>query len=163
MSSYRMGNASAMAYSQIKAQGMTFIDKPDDELPEMPRDITDLTDTSLMTLYAEVVAWAEYSSSQMSAAVIDEKAAQRKADQAEALATSQLMLAGSSATAARNEAKLNQDVIDAYNYLFEAEAYRRMVETIVTSCDRNAAMISRELTRRTSGERQRRAGSTWTL
>lgn len=163
MSSYRMGSASTTAYYQIRAQGMAFIDKPADELPSMPHDITELSDTSLMTLYAEVVAWAEYSSSQLSAAVIDEKHAQRQADQAEALAVSQLMLGGSSATAARNEAKLNQDVIAAYNFLFEAEAYRRMVETIVTSCDRNAAMVSRELTRRTSSERQRRAGSTWTL
>lgn len=161
MSAYRMGLASASAYTALKAQGMRFIDKPGDEIPAIPEDLTSLDDQTLMQVYARFVAWAEYAASQCSCAAIDEKNAERRALSLERKEQLALRAQGHNVTDARNTAKDSEAVSKAFDEHFAAEAYRRLVESVATSVDRAAALISRELTRRTgaSAEKSRRQGN----
>lgn len=161
MSSYRMGLASARAYAALKAQGMTFNDRPGQEIPEIPDDLTDLDDHALMTLYATFVAWSEYAASQCACSIIDEKDAERRALGLERQAQLEFRAQGLNVTDARSSAKDSETVSKAFDAHFEAESYRRLVESIVTATERSAALLSRELTRRTgaSAEKSRRQGS----
>lgn len=164
MNDYRMGRRSRAAHVLLRSQGLGFVERPGSDLPEMPRDIAELGDEDLMALYSQVVAWSDYSGAQLACAVVDERDLARRADSAERMAQLNARAQGSNVTDARLAAKEDQEVEAANEALFEAEAYRKLLEHVVESCDKNAALVSRELTRRVggSGERSRR-GSSWTL
>lgn len=162
MTDYRMGPASKNASQVAKAQGLDLAPRPDQEMPKLPRDLTELSDRALMSLYAEFSAWYDYAAHQLACAVIDEKNAERVADAVERNALLRHRTAGQNVTDSRAAAKNDDSVINAHNRVFEAESYRRLVESIANTCERNAAVVSRELTRRTSSpDRGRRAGA-WT-
>lgn len=147
----------------MRDQGLEIAERPESEMPSMPHDLTELDDRSLMVLYSEVTAWAEFAESQAACAVIDEKHAARVAEATYRDAVEARRAEGLNVTDARNQAKGDAGVLAAENASFEAEAYRRLVDSVAKRCERDAALVSRELTRRTAGaERTRRAGSTWT-
>lgn len=162
MSEYRMGASSRNAAQQASTQGLGLSPRPDGEIPKLPIDITELSDRALMTLYAEFSAWYDFAAHQLACAVIDEKAAERRADAIERNQILKHRVTGANVTDSRAAAKTDDDVMAAQTAHFEAEAYRRMIEALTNTCERNAAVISRELTRRTSSpDRTRRLGA-WT-
>src|SRR5437764_2415250 len=47
------------------SDGVVFNSQPDFEIPDLPRDITSVSDQALMRLFSEYVAWQNYAATQL--------------------------------------------------------------------------------------------------
>lgn len=149
------------AMQKLAQLGLSVPPRPDFDTPGVPADITEVPDNDLMSLFAELTAWADYAFAQLAEAVLVERSALRKVDEAESRAVvGQAPGKGDRITLMKAQASLDPAVLLAKDEASAAMAYRKMVETIAQSYERDIALVSRELTRRTSGSVQR--GSRWT-
>lgn len=144
---YRMSQRGEDAVDQLLSQGFAIPNQPPSH-PSLPADITDLSAEELMTLFSQFTAWADYAHTQLGLAVIEEREAERRVAVAEAKVWS--TLPKSSVSAAKMLVAGDADVVDANEELDNAHAYRRMVAEVAARYERDAALVSRELTRRTS-------------
>ncbi len=149
---YRLGPVSEKAFQEIVAQGLDLPEKPVSGLPKLPDSLTNMSDVELMESYAEFVAWSDYTTSQVAAAAIDERAAQADLDakEAEVMLREWTGKTGDRVTLQKAKAAADPDIIEARKAVDERYAYRKLAESIATAMERNAQMLSRELTRRTS-------------
>ena len=158
--SLRLGDVSRRAADSLASQGLSMYPKPEIEIPILPPDITVLDDEDLMVLYSLLTAWADFISTQVSCAQIDERATEKKLSHAENL----LMIAsgdkGDRVTYARAQVAADEYIISLKDEVEEAHAYRKLVESLASNVERDAALVSRELTRRTSS-RNRTSPSRW--
>jgi len=149
----RMAEASEKAAATLEKQGLKLYDQPEDRIPRLPEDITALHEEELMDLFVGLTAWLDYVSVQVACAEIDERAAQRVLDQAEATA----LIAGWSGeradrvAIARAKQAINPEVNRLLAEFAEAHNYRKLIQTLASNLERDAALASRELTRRTAG------------
>lgn len=153
MPDLRMSDASEKAAADLKGQGFRVATRPlVDKIPKLPKDITSLHDENLMQLFSEFTSWVDYLSVQVACAQVDERAAQRALDAAEAKAMASGWEGGRDARVALAKAKLATDptVMALSEELDEKHSYRKLIETLANNMDRDAALLSRELTRRTS-------------
>lgn len=147
----RMGEYSKKAAMLIEEQGLPFWDKPTTDVPDLPRDITSLSDEDLMTLFSELTSWMDYAYGQYAAAAIDERNAEKRYDRVFNL---KFVAATLNATKADRIAILKaqvmaeDEVVDAEDEKDKAYAYRKLVESIANNLERDAALVSRELSRR---------------
>lgn len=137
------------ALDKIYAQGFKMPESPDPaDQPLLPNNLSDLNDRDLMEEFALFTAWADYAAAQVGLAVITERSAEMELEWQIGLhyrdAPKQAV------TVTKAEALQNPDVYEARKKLEEAYAYRRLVSDLVERYERDAAVISRELTRRTS-------------
>jgi hypothetical protein len=155
-----LGDASRKAAQTIQSQGLSMSEMPETVIPVLPRDLTAVGDEDLMVLYSLLTAWADFVGTQMSAAQVDERAAERRLDHAENL----LMIAssekGDRVTFARAQVAADPQIVKLKDAVEEAHAYRKLIEAEFTNIERNAALVSRELTRRTSS-RSKTSTSRW--
>ncbi len=149
---YRLGPVSEKAFQEIVAQGLDLPEKPVSGMPKLPDGLTNISDVALMESYAEFVAWSDYTTSQVAAAAIDERAAQANLDakEAEVMLREWTGKTGDRVTLQKAKAAADPDIIEARKAVDERYAYRKLAESIATAMERNAQMLSRELTRRTS-------------
>lgn len=140
------------AMTMLEKKGLSFSSKPKYEIPQLPRDITDLHDDDLMDLFVTLTAWSDYLASQFAMAAIDEREAQRFLDAAEAQAMLNGWKGGSGDRVTVAKANIAIDpVVAKYREDVDVKhAYRKLVETLTQNVDRDSALVSRELTRRTS-------------
>lgn len=126
----------------------------------MPRDLTALSDTSLMQLFAEYTAWQNYAAMQVAESEVAETRAEANVRFLEAQETvkhgfdTKVRVAQMKAQAAVDPAieKARDDVLTCY-------AKRKLVQVIHANCERCVFVVSRELSRRIGapgGERGRR-------
>jgi hypothetical protein len=128
--------------------------RPTDEFPDLPVDITAISDNRLMELFAIYTSWWNY-------------AATVKADveNAEAEAESNLRyiqatklieswdgnVKESRVTVAKAERDIDPEVVRAEQRVLTAKATRRLDVVVYDNCERCANLVSREVTRRTGG------------
>jgi len=150
---YFMGQTSRDAVARTTTQGIALPNKPNEDIPTLPPDITDVGDDDLMNLFVAYTSWNDYTAVQVAFARVDERSAQRTLDMAEAKAVAVNWSGGRDDRVAITKAKVASDPVveKAREELDEKHAYRTLVEAIATNVERDAALISRELTRRTSG------------
>lgn len=150
--SLRTGERSTGLLARMKRQGLTMADRPDGEIPIIPTDITAPPDEDITNLMAELTAWSDYAWAQYSCAKVDEEEIQRALAKAEAAALLRGWKGGTDARVAVAKAQIATDesVIDLREKVGNLSAYRTLVETLAERLERDAALISRELTRRTS-------------
>lgn len=154
--SLKMAEDSQRAAAELLKQGLYLPDAPGDEgIPRLQDidDLTSLSDEALMDVMSSMTAWAGYLSAQYALAVIDERCAEEVVAQAEALAIIREWGGASSdrVTIAKAQRTVDPDVIERKQDLLNKYAYRKLVEMQYQNVDREAAIVSRELTRRTSG------------
>lgn len=160
--SYRLGPDARRSHQVVEAQGLTLPSHPGGGIPDLPSDITELSEKDLMDTYVEMVSWSEYAATQLAIAQVDEKGVSRNVDTYSLRAQIAAREAGMNVSDARLASKLDENVCAAADALFEIESYRRLLESVVEATDKSAALLSRELTRRTAGrEYRRREGTTW--
>lgn len=146
--------ASDRAVARVEKEGMTLPYRPTYEIPALPDDITSLNDDDLMELFVRVGAWCNYINTRAAAAMVDE----RDAESAHEVAEARSLVAnwgGTSkdrVTVAKAERTLDAVVTKARTTFNERYAYRKMVEVLANSAERDHALVSREITRRTSNE-----------
>lgn len=140
---------------ELDNQGLGVNPNMDMPKPELPFDITGLGDEDLMILYTQFVIFSDFVNTQLSCAVIDEKELER---QLSGLESSKLMQytasagAKTSVTAVKALVEDDDDIRSLKVQHLQKYAYRKMLETLANNSERDSAVCSRELTRRTSGD-----------
>lgn len=135
---------------RLAEKGLRVPAQPDgSEVPELPADLGEKSDTVLMMLYNEFTTWTGYSGGELARAVVEEKRAERRLKRVEDLYTIQYksektVAATKARVAMEPEYQAAEDEVDS------CFAYRKLVESIYTDCERKAAAASRELSRRIS-------------
>ena len=131
----------------------TLPERPGSDMPTLPLELDDLTDASLMSVYSETVAWVNYAKAELAKAEILEEGALSALRQTEAFALISQWddtNKGDTVTMAKARRDVDPEVVDNGNKHREARAYRKMVDTVFDRCERNATVLSRELSRRIS-------------
>jgi hypothetical protein len=144
--------AAAPAVAKLTSQGIFLPIKPDYMPPSVPRDVTDLDDNSLMGLWTEFTAWTDYCAVQVAIAYSEEKTLVKKIERLEQKA----LLSNEKVTVARAQIKSSDEMEILVKEWLEAETYRKLLEALFNNYDRDAQLLSRELTRRTSDVKGRK-------
>ena len=132
--------------------GFGLTPKPVTEIPDLPRDITELDDEGLMDLFVQFTQWNNHLAGAQAIAIINEREAQRAVDNAEAAgmlknwtgAKGDRIALIKAQIAATNEMQELQHELDI------KYAFRKLIETRTLNVERDGQLVSRELTRRTS-------------
>jgi hypothetical protein len=148
---------SQAAVSALESQGIKVPAKPLYDIPSLPADITDLGDEALMVLYSKLTAYADFIAVQVSCSQVDERSYEKRLSILEQ--TKMLRGTGKSenrVTFARAEVATDPDVLALKESVEELHAYRKLIEAMANNIERDTALVSRELTRRTSNTTRRR-------
>jgi len=134
--------------------------KPDEEIPNLPRDLTSLSDQRLMNLFSEYVSWQNYAATEFARCEVEEARADAAVRYAEA---SVMILSSDKETVTKTKATMINvpDVQAARDRALEAYAARKMTSVVHANCERCVSLISRELTRRVGREGPERRNSRW--
>lgn len=162
----QMGLRSAEANRKLERQGILsgrWSHQPEEGLPDVPKDITEIPDRDLMELFRKLNHWAKYLGLQLAAAQVDERYADWTVEKLQAFAQiankSEKNVATMKALAFEDEG-----YVAARENQMAAYAYRKSVETIYNGIERDHAQVSRELTRRLGrNEREGRSGRSSSL
>lgn len=159
----RMSEASEQAHAKLLKQQLRLPEQPDYEIPGLPEDITELDDQMLMALFTLLTSWADYVTGQLACAQIDERSIQKSLDISEATALLGGWKGGSDARVAIAKAAVATDpeVLRLRDGLDEAHAYRKLIEVLSNNLERDAALVSREITRRSAAEPRRARANRW--
>lgn len=133
--------------------------RPDDsEVPELPANLAEYQPVEIMRLYNQLTSWTGYAGGVLAQAVVDEKKAERALKRQEDLYTIKHK-AEKTVAAVKACVAMEPDVQEAEDAVDSCFAYRRLVESIYADCERKAAAVSRELSRRISrGDIENRNG-----
>lgn len=142
------------ALDRLARQGLVVRKTTSLDIPVFPSDLSELADEELMTLFTQITAYANFLAAQLACAFIDERSAERDLDIEENFAllhahngkvTKDTMTVLKAQVATSAKVRELRDVLEAkYNY-------RKLVEMMSNNSDRDLTLVSRELTRRTSG------------
>jgi hypothetical protein len=127
--------------------------KPGDEIPGLPSYLDELSDADLMALYSQMVSWVNYAKAEVVQAEIIEENTLSALRQTEAFALISQWddtNKGDTVTMAKARRDVDPEVGVRRRKHHEARAYRKMVDTVFDRCERNANVLSRELSRRIS-------------
>ncbi len=146
------------AIAKLEKQGLTFPNKPKDDIPVLPRDLTDLDESELMELFADFISWVNYAAPALSVAQVTEAQTEKQIS----FARSSLLAGTDPATKEKSVTvmKARAEVSDAVAGLeakhSQAYAYRKMIEAMYYNLERDMNAVSREITRRSGEMKQRR-------
>lgn len=133
--------------------------RPEFDYVQLPSDVTTLSSEQLGEKFTKLTAWADYASSELAHSIIAERDAQRRLSIKENTLLVQKMGAqskGERVTLIKAEISINPDVLDLSQTYEEKYAYRKLVEMTLNNYERDLALISREVTRRSNDLRSTR-------
>jgi hypothetical protein len=144
--------SSAFAYAERIAAGYGF-DRPvapDAHPPEVPFDLGELTADEMMNLFAEFSAWAGYAAVKVAEAEAMEEDAEGDLKVAEArFIITETEGGEEKVTVARSRRDQDPEIVRLRKLLRQRRAVRKLLATYFSNYERSAAVLSRELTRRT--------------
>lgn len=145
----KAGFAAREAIKRVEDSGLLMPSQPEGELPSVPYELDELDDRALMRLFAVLTGWCDYLAAQAAVAAIDERRAERDLEMSRA--ESMVRHAGSGkVTIARAASAADADVLEQQDRADRYRAYRSLVSVLASNAERDAALVSRELTRRTA-------------
>lgn len=150
---YLFGPDSSTAMDTLKRQGFGEWAQPTAEV-KLPKDISSVDSEILADLFTRLTAWQNYAGMQLAAAQVDEAALDRKRD----IAYAKSMAArgggrGEKVTVLKAQASSDPVIADLDERLAKAFAYRKLLEAVYNNFEREIALVSREITRRTNDQR----------
>ena len=131
--------------------------KPADDQVRLPNDITDISSEDLGELFTRLTSWTDYIASQLTMAILEERAAQKKKDFLENTLLVKRMGAqvkGERVTLIKAQISVDEEVIELDNEYEEKYAYRKLVEMLLNNHERDLQLVSREITRRSNESRR---------
>jgi hypothetical protein len=155
------------AIAEVEKAGLEFAPRPEDESPVLPEDPTLLDDSELMSLMRRFVAWSDFSATQSALAEVDERMYDSLLQQKEEIVLLRTMPTSEALrkredtiTRVKAEVQTHHEVVDLRDQRQTAYMRRKLMNVTFERYDRDAAFLSRELTRRTGGQdpKQRRVG-----
>lgn len=153
-----LGPMSDLAVKKMAEQNINMWPDQSDQ-PKMPRDISVLDSDELSGLFTQLTAWSNYVAGQLAAAQVDEHVLNKKKDSLEArlfLDKDNSKVKGERVTLIKAQVAADPKIEDLENQLTHAYAYRKMVEVVANNFERDVALVSREITRRTNDIRMSR-------
>jgi len=153
-----LGPISSLAVKKMAEQNINMWPDQSDQ-PKMPRDISVLDSDELSALFTELTAWSNFVAGQLAAAQVDEHVLNKKKESLEArlfLDKDNTKVKGERVTLIKAQVAADSRVEDLENQLTHAYAYRKMVEVVANNFERDVALVSREITRRTNDIRMSR-------
>lgn len=143
---------SVRAKAELAKKGLHVPPRPDYDVPRLPEGVTDLDEPKLMELFVQLNHWANHLGAELAMAEIDERAAEHALAMAEAsalvLAWGQRQSKEDTVTLAKAQRESDPGVIKARDELQVIYAKRKLLQAIQSSAEKDAALVSRELTRR---------------
>lgn len=128
--------------------------QPDDGIPEVPENLTEVSDAVLMELFSAYVAWQNFIDQQAVEIEIAETRAQSRKD----IAVARTVIASDEKTVTRQRAHATIEVEQANEDWLVAKTNRKAIGIQKDALDRLTNLVSRELSRRIGrGPTQRRA------
>jgi len=130
------------------------VPKPSYALTPLPPDITSLSSEQLAELFTILTGWADYTSSQLAEAQLNERAAQRALDLKVNRLTVEKMgnaTKGDKVTLIRAQIAIDDEVMKLEEVFEERYARRKILEMMLNNQERDITLVSREITRRTAG------------
>lgn len=139
---------------KLAKQGLVIPKSVSLELPQLPADISSVSDNDLMALFSQLTAFTNFLNTQLSCAEIDE----RRADKALTAAEDEALIREHGSKTSKDTVTFLKTKISAdpniikLREVYEAKyAYRKLIESMADNAGRDAVLVSRELTRRTAG------------
>lgn len=154
--------ASLEARARARKEGLELPDKPKGDLPDLPRDLAELSDEDLMETFSEFTAWTNYVGGKFAIAEVDEEAAEAWLKKVEAMALVTANPGKGEIMRAKAEQAVDPEVEDAREVRLNAYAYRKVLGALYENVQRSQAALSRELTRRVGRDGPERRNSRWT-
>lgn len=147
----------------LSKQGILVSESVEMDVPALPNDITDLDDEDLIRLFQHLNEFSKFIKVQASCAQIDETEAKKQMEYLEA--TLMIEHSAPKVTVSSIKAKIETDpemqkAIDKHN---AKQYYRKMIDVMVSNLEADMHLVSRELTRRTSGGNFKTRGSKFTI
>lgn len=143
---YHLDDEGRKAVEKVIEQGFALPDRPPDQ-PTLPTDLDDLSNSDLMEEFRLFTAWADYANAQAGLAVIAERQAELDVEWHISNHFGGVSHR-KSVTILKAEILQNPDVYAARKRQEAAFAYRRVVSDLAVQYERDASVLSRELTRR---------------
>ncbi len=143
-----------MQLDSIVQAGLNF-PKPVYDQAVLPPDITVLSSEQLAEMFTVLTGWADYIASQLVQAQLEERGASRQLEFAEntALVANTPPPKGVTMTVIKAKIDISPEINDLRDVLDVKYAYRKMMEMMLNNQERDIALVSREITRRTSDQR----------
>lgn len=150
-----LGPASKIAVETLEKQNISMWPEQVKQ-PVMPKDISVLDSDELSELFTKLTAWSNFVAGQYAAAQVDEKYIEKKKDMLEArlfLAKDNSKVKGERVTLIKAQVNSDPQIMELEEDYMKAYAYRKMLEVITNNFERDVALVSREITRRTNDMR----------
>lgn len=159
---FKTGPASQRAIDSIEELGFSFT-AADFELPRIPVDLTVVGSAELMSLMVQYNEYANFASTQLAFAVVDERNAQQRADEKHHDLVAALSSADSGARSSRSsgitvhksQASAHPEYRNLKREAENADAYVTVLKSVYENLDRSLKLLSREVTRRSNSMEQR--------
>lgn len=151
------------ALAKLHELGLS-IQKPTMDVGQLPHDITTLSSEQLGETFTVLTAWADYASSQLAIAQIEERSALNRLNLLEnRLLVSKMGSAvkGERVTLVKAQIAIDDDILELSQAYEDKYAYRKLVEMMLSNYERDISLVSRELTRRSNDLRSTR--KEWSL
>lgn len=139
----------SLAVEEFERWGLTQAVKPEDDFPQLPHDLGDLSDAMLMELFNEFTQWANYIAVRLTKAEIDEDDAEAQLKVAEAKYMVVNTGRGEKVTVVRAERYTDPEVAVLSKEQLRCKAFRKMTATLMANTERSTFLLSRELSKRT--------------
>jgi hypothetical protein len=145
------------ALEQAEAMGLDPPRRPHDRLPELPDDLTGVSDRRLMDLLAQLTSWGGYSTVQLGLVAAEEKVLEQQIQQVE----DRYVLTDEGKTNDLQRARKRQQSIRQQQQHLEAHALRKLLEGVTEELEDKTFAVSREITRRGIREPRERRDRRW--
>jgi molybdopterin-biosynthesis enzyme MoeA-like protein len=153
---------SLRVFDALSNQGLPMTNSSAVDVPGLPPDITDLDDEDLIRLFQHLNEFTKFIKVQVACAQIDESDAKKKLDMADAKLTSTHTAPKVTVASIKAAVASDPDIIKLTDVYQARHDYRKMIEMMVNNLESDINLVSRELTRRTSGGSFRSRSSKFT-
>jgi hypothetical protein len=146
----------------LDSDGFNLAPRPKAEgLPDLPADPTLLSDGDVATLFFAFTGWLSYAETKLWEAAVEERFLELGLSRLKARNLSAGEPGKGSVTAQKALAALDPEVMRQEEHLMTAVHMRMALDNIYKRCDRNAAAMSREMSRRGARASTDRRSSKW--
>jgi hypothetical protein len=143
--------ASESTLDVMAKQGFVVDKSVDISAPKLPNDITELDDEDLIRLFQHINEFTKFVKVQVAAAQIDESNSKKILEMREAEVTVAHTQAKVTVASIKAKVASDPDISLLTNKHQAAYNYRKMMEMMMSNLEADMSLVSRELTRRTSG------------
>lgn len=153
-----------VAKRNLEKQGLVLPPKPVYDLPKLPQRITEWDDDRLMKLFVRFTQYQDHLAGLLVESEIDEQSAETLLEVAKARFLAQSWTGASDERVAVEKAKgtMDEEVRKCTSAVTQCKAKRKMYSVLFESLNRQAAVISRELSRRIGRDSGERRTDRWT-